>query len=86
MTNSNAMTNYFIIGGLLVVPFIGWLLVKEQFTGGDTDASLSLDKREALYGIDYQASGFNNPQAGGAKRRKTRSAKTKQKKTRKGLK
>ena len=71
MTNSNAMTNYFIIGGLLVVPFIGWLLVKEQFTGGDSDASLSPDKQREL-GIN----GYNEVrtslaiQAGGSKRRR----------------
>ena len=61
-------------------------MVKEQFTGGDSDASLSPDKQRDLYGKDYQASGFNNPQAGGAKRRKTRSAKTKQKKNKKRIK
>ena len=62
MTNSNAMTNYFIVGGLLIVPFIGWLLVKEQFTGGESDASLSTESRKQLYGTYSQE--------GGAKRRR----------------
>jgi len=49
MTNSNAMTNYFIVGGLLIVPFIGWLLVKEQFTGGKSKEEMdSIEQSDAI--------------------------------------
>ena len=62
MVDKSSMTNYFIIGGLLVVPFIAYFLVGEQFKGGESDASLSSASRKQLYGTYSQE--------GGAKRRR----------------
>ena len=71
MTNSNAMTNYAIIGGLCIgAPLLYYGLSIFVFTGGEPISSLSPDKQRELGVNGYSEVRTSSAiQAGGAKRR-----------------